>query len=292
MKLRKILYIWIVLLLLASASLSFALAEEPVSVMEPEIKPEVSAEEKPEVKVIQDGVQVKEPDTTPEGQAAKSGAAPGSGDTYNFYFQKSPGANKVEQGQTQSVEQLPAPAPAPPTPEYIPSNYNDERVVDLYMGISFLSAKEAKGFTLGGEFMPQGKVGARVGLIMASSTQRKEYTKSKKSIFESDETTDKNELHAADLALTFNMINSRKGKLAPLVGLMAFNEKDTTKTEYKHFWGSDDATTTKGSRAHLLPYIGLSGTAYLSRSMGINVAVAVPTKPKYTAANISFVFSI
>lgn len=211
-----------------------------------------------------------------------------NGDTYNFYFQKSQGPNKVQQGNgSQNVEQ-------PPTEEPVPAMLKAKAgppVVDLLAGLMFMPGKSALGLTVGGDFLPMNKLGVKLGLFLLSGSLKREHTQSQTSIFDASDTTTRNETYGGDVAVTLNIVSEKKVKVAPMAGFFLLNDKDTTTTRTIHFWGDDNSSSTD-SHFRIAPYIGLSGTVSLSSEFGLNVAVAVPAILKYTTTSLSFVWRI
>jgi hypothetical protein len=86
-------------------------------------------------------------------------------------------------------------------------------------------------------------------------------------------------------------VSTGKVKVAPLLGLLLLNDKDTTTTTVAQFWG-DNNSSSSDSHFRIYPYLGVSGTVCFSEHFGLNVAVAVPTTPKYTTTSLSFVWII
>lgn len=213
-----------------------------------------------------------------------------SGDTYNFYFQKGSGAKKVKQGKTQEVDQENEEGGESPTaPPAKKSETEAERVADLSIGLASMPGKSASGFTVGGQYIPKGLIGARLGLFILAGPKSGD-SGSSFSAFGTNESSTSSKISGGDLGITFNFVNKPKFRLAPALGVLLFDDKSTTTTHKFSAFGSEDGSTSN-SNFHADAYIGISATTYFSDNLGANLTALLPSEFKYFIASVNFVYS-
>lgn len=221
------------------------------------------------------------------------------GDTYNFYFQKAPGANKVKQGTEQQVQPEQESAMEPDTAEKEKqteeqshaSDRASELSTDLFGGLVSIPAQSAFGLGLGIHGNVAEKFGFRIGLFSAASSSKNEPRDSSFTAFGIDENSNKRNIYGAEVGISYDFARTRKARVGALLGAHLLNDEHTTKSHSFSAFGSSDSTTSTSSFG-VNPYLGLSGTAYLSKNFGANLSVLVPFTPRYTTIAASLVICI
>lgn len=217
-----------------------------------------------------------------------------SGDTYNFYFQKGPAPQKVEQGGSQKVEQASSPVVETSDPVEVKSSSESalahqrkEKSIDLFLGPGGISGKDASGLSLGADFFPSRPISVRFELFEMSGAGAN--TGRDSSDFFRMGSHDANELTGANLGLQYNVFRDNKIRFAPIVGIAYINDRQKNYPDF-----SFDEESTGGESTHIViaPYVGVAGAFYFSNNFGANASFIVPSDTHYAKFGIGFVWSI
>lgn len=208
------------------------------------------------------------------------------GDTYNFYFQKAPGAQKVKQGDTQTVEQTGTERTETTVGTYPKDDRS--RHADLFLGMIALPPKSSVGVSVGAHIYAGNVFGVRLGVFTATNTSDDGDTSSF-SAYGTDSTSNTNSYFGGDLALSVDISRSNKIRLSPLLGIQIIEDKNTKEIHSFSAFGSGDSKASN-STVKVAPYIGMSGTFYFTERFGANLTVSIPTEPRYSTfcANLAF----
>lgn len=216
------------------------------------------------------------PATAPTAQKpAKTVKEQGSGDTYNFYFQKGEGPKEVQQGGAQVVHAEPAPTPAPApvvqTPAPVPVQMTDEWTTPRFelQGLYLMTpSKPGHGFALGGQFNMNSWLGLQIHL-MSLQIDDEETSTSSFSAFGTDNTTTKLSATGGSAALAFMPISAGRVRVAGLLGAMMVSEsKDTTESSFSAQDGINSSNHSE-RKTKVLPFAGISASANINHSLAV-----------------------
>ncbi len=230
------------------------------------------------------GIRIKEP---------ASDAEKKEGDTYNFYFQKSPSTNKVEQtGDGQAIES--SDATAVPEPRSRNESFGRstirEKTANLFAGLTVLPGQSTSGLNLGCELLPQSALGIRLEIFEASGASGSDGSSSFSAYGSTDVSRERHVL-GGGAALTLNIVHKSAMKISPLIGFMAMNAKDSTSTHQFSAYG-DQADTSASDRFKILPYAGLSGSLSIGESFGVIAGLQVPIDPKFVTFSVGLFLNL
>jgi hypothetical protein len=246
------------------------------------------AEDKTTSKDPKPKVTVKSDESAAPGEKVKSD----SGDVYNFYFQKAPGANSVEQGKKQKVEPRTSDelsTKKPPITEAEKVKLEPSKF-DLQLGLFVTPQRAGKGLLIGVEFNPTSLFGLQLHVM----TMAYEVAGNKTSTFSAEGSFDSNQTGSASggsLAVTLSPVSTGAMKISGVLGAMLVNDTLTEKTHSFGASGSNDSSNTASTGA-VLPFGGIEGTYYLSQNFGINGYVNIPTDIRYGQVGIGAVLRL
>lgn len=224
----------------------------------------------------------------PSGQKKKKKTVQQGGDTYNFYFQKAPGPQKVQQGGSSGQTTETESEPEAKVDEKKEKKFEElatqpkSHYLDASLGLLLLPARGGLGVGASATLFPEKIIGARVSLFTSFKTTSND---SNFSAYGSEEDTSFAKMFGLDASVAFNLIRNDKFRISPLAGI-SFVHDSTTYRGYSFTAFGESNSQVTYSQSHLNPFVGLEGVFYINEHFGINASLSVPLQPKLTNALI------
>ncbi len=223
-----------------------------------------------------------------------------SGDTYNFYFQKAPGSNDVNQGRgAQVVEPQESEDDVPPTKNAV--TYRDEEPRETYSKADFQigvltgvgDGAGSSGALVGIQYNPTIYLGLQAQLLALRGT-----VYSQENAFGSygpHESSVATAEWGASIAASLapGVIGSREKQFRIGVLLGAAYLQGTQVETIESFGPFDSGSSSvKQTNIGFIGFAGLDSTFYFSRKFGANAYAKLATSPEFHQAGVNFIWRL
>ena len=261
--------------------------------------------------VIKKDVVHRKTKSTTENSDTPDATTESSGDTYNFYFQKSPQASDVKQGKTQNIKPLEKKAQpeenSEPEPEGVPVKevpvretlgvrprpyINNDSRFDLHLGAFYVLGKTGAGYSAGTQFNFSETFGAQLNLLSfayGSTAIGQTF-----SAFGAASTTRSGRSSGADVALTYApIIQPAEYETLRVQGLLGVIFLADSLSETTVTVGAGGATESNTSKENLvLPYVGIDAGWAFVRGLGLSGYAKLTSQISYSQIGVNLIWHL